>query len=125
MLMSKAIVEIPRRGEYFQRALEVAALVDAGQAVPEADYYLGYSTAAQLFGALTPVRMALLEALKGLGPVSIETLAGYLGRSETDVHADTLELLDLRLVEKTAAGLLWVPWEEIQIRVNLCGAQAA
>lgn len=123
--MSKAIVEIPRRGEYLQRALEVAALVDVGQAVPEADDHLGYSTAAQLFDDLTPVRLALLEALKGLGPVSIETLAGYLGRSETDVHADTLELLDLRLVEKTAAGLLWVPWEEIQIRVNSCGAQAA
>jgi len=123
--MTKAIVEIPRRGEYWERALEVAALVDAGQPVPEADYHLGYSSAAQLFGELTPARLALLEALKVLGPASVAALAGNVGRGETEVQADTLKLSDLGLVEKTAAGLLWVPWEEIQIRVNLCGAQAA
>jgi predicted transcriptional regulator len=123
--MSRAIVEIPRRGEYFERALEVARLVDAGKTAPEADYHLGFSDTAQLFGELTPARLALLEALKALGPASIQALTKHLGRHERDVRTDALKLLDLGLVEKTAAGLLWVPWEEIQIRVNLSGAKAA
>jgi predicted transcriptional regulator len=123
--MPKAIVEIPRRGEYFERALETARLVDAGQAVPQADYRLGFSNTAQLFGELSPARLALLESLKSLGPRSIAALAGDLGRSPIDVDADTVKLLDLGLVERTADGLVWVPWEEIQIRVNLTGAQAA
>jgi predicted transcriptional regulator len=123
--MSKAIVEIPRRGEYFDRAMEVARRVDAGEEVPEADYHLGFASAAQLFGELTTARLALLEALKALGPVSIYALAKHLGRNYSNVHSDTAKLRELGLVEKNAEGRVWVPWEEIQIRVTLSGAKAA
>ncbi len=123
--MSRAIVEIPRRGDYLEQALAVARRVDAGETVPEADYHLGFANAAQIFRELTPARLALLDALKGLGPVSIAALAKHLGRNYSNVHTDTTKLLDLELVEKNAEGLVWVPWEEIQIRVSVGGAKAA
>ena len=123
--MSKAIVETSAAGDYFAKALEVARLVDAGEAVPEADYYLGFSSAAQLFGELTAARMALLEALKGLGPISIHALAKQVGRNYSNVHSDVTKLLDLGLIEKDAAGKIFVPWEEIQVRVSVGKAKAA
>lgn len=123
--MSKAIVEIPRRGAYFEQALETARRADAGAALPEANYHLGFATAAQLFGELTPARLALLDALKGLGPVSIYALAKHLGRNYSNVHADTTRLMALDLIEKTAEGAVWVPWDEVQIRVTLDGTRVA
>jgi predicted transcriptional regulator len=123
--MPKAIVETPRRGAYLEQALAVARRVDAGEVVPAADYHLGFASAAQLFRELTPARLALLDALKGLGPVSIPALASHLGRDDGGVQTDTARLLELDLVEKNADGQVWVPWEEIQIRVAVGGAQAA
>ena len=123
--MSKAIVEIPAAGEYFERALDIARRVDAGEAVPEADYHLGFASAAQLFGDLTPARMALLERLKTLGPVSIKALSEQLERNYSNVHADVGKLLELGLIEKNTAGKVHVPWEEIQIRVTLGAEKAA
>jgi predicted transcriptional regulator len=123
--MAKAIVEIPRPGEYFEQALAVARRADAGEELPEADFHLGFANAAQLFGELTPARLALLEALKGLGPVSIYALAKHLGRNYSNVHRDTTKLLELGLAEKTAEDAVWVPWEEIQIRVTLGVGRAA
>ena len=123
--MSKAIVETSAPGDYFAKALEVARLVDAGEAVPEADYYLGFSSAAQLFGELTAARMALLAALKGLGPVSIHALAKQVGRNYSNVHSDVTKLLDLGLIEKDTPGKIFVPWEEIQVRVSVGKAKAA
>jgi predicted transcriptional regulator len=123
--MSKAIVEIPQRGQYLEQALGVAQALEASKNVPEADYHLGFANAAQLFSELTPARLAVLEALEGLGPVSIYALAKHLGRNYSNVHADTTRLLDLGLVEKNAEGRVWVPWDEIQIRVTLGGRRAA
>jgi predicted transcriptional regulator len=117
--MSKAIVEIPRRGEYFESAMEIARRLDAGEELSEADYHLGFADAAHLFSELTPARLALLDALKKLGPVSIYALAKHLGRNYSNVHTDIGKLLAHGLVEKTPEGKMWVPWEEIQIRVTL------
>ena len=117
--MSKAIVEIPRRGEYFESAMEIARRLDAGEELSEAGYHLGFADAAHLFSELTPARLALLDALKKLGPVSIYALAKHLGRNYSNVHTDIGKLLEHGLVEKTPEGKVWVPWEEIQIRVTL------
>ncbi len=73
--MSKAIVEIPGRGTYLDQALDAARRADGGEALAEADYHLGFANAAQLFAELTPARLALLDALKGLGPVTIQARA--------------------------------------------------
>jgi predicted transcriptional regulator len=70
------------------------------------------------------------NALAWLGKVisragTIYALAKHLGRNYSNVHADTTRLLDLGLVEKNAEGRVWVPWDEIQIRVTLGGRRAA
>ena len=122
--MSKAIVEIPRRGEYFESAMAIARRLDTGEELSEADYHLGFADAAHLFNELTPARLALLDALKKLGPVSIYALAKHLGLNYSNVHTDIGKLLEHGLVEKTPEGKVWVPWEEIQIRVTL-GAEVA
>ena len=126
--MSKAIIGISDWDESqraMRQAIEAARRLEAGESVPEADYHLGFATAQQLFTELTPARLALLEALKGLGPLSIYALAKTLGRNYSNVHRDCGKLLELGLVEKDEGQRVWVPWEEILIRVSLGGKAAA
>ena len=121
----KAIVRV---ADWARTKAELAALArraQAGEALPEADYQLGFPTAAQLFAELTPARLALLDALKGLGPVSQADLVRHLGREGAHADTDIAKLLDLGLVERDAADLLCVPWEEIQIQVTLARDKAA
>lgn len=123
--MPRAIIEIPGPNAYFERALTTAARADAGERPPETDYHLGFADAAHLFGELTPARLALVEALKCLGPVSIRALAKHLGRNYSNVHRDVTALLDLRLLARDEAGLVSVPWDSVEIHMSLGGANAA
>ncbi len=123
--MAKAIVELSDWARTQGELRELGRRLDAGEELPEADYHLGFADAAQLFGELTPARLALLERLKLLGPVSIYALAKHLGRNYSNVHTDIGKLLQHGLVEKTPEDKVWVPWEEIKIRVTLGGEAAA
>ena len=123
--MAKAIVELSDWARTQAELRELGRRLDAGEELPEADYRLGFANAAQLFSKLTPKRLALLDALKRIGPVSIYALAKHLERNYSNVHADIGKLLEHGLVEKTPEGKVWVPWEEIQIRVTLGGEEAA
>ncbi|MFB1488014.1 MULTISPECIES: hypothetical protein [unclassified Thiocapsa] len=117
--------EIPGPSAYFDQALAIAARADAGEWLPETDYHLGFADAAHLFGKLTPARLALVEALKRLGLVSIRALAKHLERNYSNVHRDVTSLLDLRLLARDDAGLIFVPWDVVEIRLALDGANAA
>lgn len=128
--MPKAIIELADWQRTRDEIMALGHQLDAGEDLPEADYHLGFSDAAQLFGDLTPARLMLLETLKALGPVSIATLARALARDDRGLHNQGLQtdidtLLELALIEKNAAGEVLVPWEEIQIRVTLGRAKAA
>lgn len=68
---------------------------------------------------------ALLEALKRTGPVSVYALAKRLGRNYSNVHGDVGKLLEYALVARDDDGRVYVPWEEVQIRVTLGGEAAA
>jgi len=124
-MANKAIIGLESWGTMQARAIEIARRADVGEAMPEADYHLNFATAAQLFNELTPARLALLEVLKGLGSMSIYALAKQLGRNYSNLHADISKLLELGLVEKNEAGKVFVPWDEVQIRLTLGGAAAA
>jgi predicted transcriptional regulator len=121
----KAVVEISRPGEYFAQAMDIARRADAGKEVPEADYHLGFATAAQLFKELTPARLTTLEALKQQGPQSISTLAKHLRRNYHTVQRDVAKLLEHGLVEKDAEGQVLVPWEAVEIHLTLGRQEAA
>ena len=121
----KAIVRVSDWARTKAELSDLARRAEAGQVLPEADYQLGFASAAHLFDALPPARLALLDALKGFGAVSVEALAKHLGRAHGLVQSDLAALQELALVEQDAAGLVFVPWEEIQIQVTLAGAKAA
>ncbi|WP_295454391.1 hypothetical protein [uncultured Thiodictyon sp.] len=121
----KAIVRVADWARTKAELTDLAHRATAGEALPAADYQLGFATVSQLFDELTPARLALLDALKGLGSVTVAALARHLGRDVHEVDSDTAKLLDLGLVERNAAGLVCVPWEEIQIQVTLARAKAA
>lgn len=120
----KAIIEITKPGEYARQALAVARAVDQGLEAPEMDYRIGFENAAQLFSELTPARLALLESLKVRGPLSIYALAKALERNYSNVHADVQQLLEHHLIEKDEKGRIFVPWDEVQIRLALGEAVA-
>lgn len=123
--MVRAIIEIPGPSAYFDQALAIAARADAGEWLPETDYHLGFADAAHLFGQLTPVRLALVDALKRLGPVSIRALAVHLERNDNNVHRDVTALLDPRRLARDDAGQISVPWDAVEIRLALDRTNAA
>lgn len=123
--MSKAIIGITNWARTQGELRDVARRLDAGEAVPPADYHLNFASAAQLFAELTPARMALLELLKRAGPLSIYALAKQAGRNYSNVHRDVQKLIEHELVDKDAAERVRVPWDEIQIRVSFGVGEAA
>ena len=58
----------------------------------------------------------LVEALKVAGPVTIYALAKQLGRRYRNVHKDVVALMEWTVIEKDAAGRVFVPWDEIKVR---------
>lgn len=121
----KAILGIESWARMQARARQVAAAVDAGIRVAEADYHLNFVDAAQLWNAVTPARLALLERLADLGEASIEHLASALQSDRGSLSADVAALRDYSLIEQDADGRLRIPWESIEIRVTLGQAKAA
>jgi predicted transcriptional regulator len=115
--MARAIIEIPEPQAYFDAALATAARVDAGEALPETDYRLGFSDAAHLFATLTPERLALIESLLDGGPRHIANLATALERPEDLVQRDIGLLADLRLVETDNLGRIAVPWDAVEVHL--------
>lgn len=121
----KAIIEIAPRGNSFQQALAIARKADKNKPLPTADYHLSFADPRQLFAELTPARLTLLDTLKHKGPMSIYALAGQLGRNYSNVHRDCSKLLEYQLVEKDANASVFVPWDEILIRLSVGHPKAA
>lgn len=123
--MSKAVVEVIPLNTMFDRAQSVAQCMDAGGVLPEADYYLGYQDAAQLFAAFTPERCRLLDELKSSGAQSIYALTKRLGRSYNNVHRDVQALMEQNLIVKNDDEVIHVPWDSVEIRLTLGLPRAA
>ncbi|MDP2829093.1 MAG: hypothetical protein Q8O37_10870 [Sulfuricellaceae bacterium] len=95
-------------GEALQSAME-------GQSV---DPYcgIGFETMAQFVAIFTPKRWELVESLKSAGPLSIYALAKRLNRHYRNVHKDVTALMAWTVIEKDEHGLVFVPWDEIDVR---------
>lgn len=118
----KAVIGLSDWGRTRTELLALAHKLEAGEAVPEADYHLNFVNAAQLFQELTPTRLALLEALKEEGPQSIYALAKHLKRNYSNVHRDVRKLIEHELVAKDEGGRVWVPWDVVEIHLTLHAA---
>ena len=80
---------------------------------------VGFRTMAQFGAIFTPKRWELVEALKKSGPLSIYALAKALDRHYRNVHKDITAMTNWMVIEKNEAGLVFVPWNEIDVRCPL------
>lgn len=115
----KAIIGLESGEEIYKQSLEIAKKLDKKLPVPEADYYLNFETAAQLFAELSHQRMRTLETLKATGVQTIYALAKRLKRHYSNVHNDITKLIEHGLVKKNKHGRVFVPWVAIEIHVAL------
>jgi predicted transcriptional regulator len=112
----KAIIELGKKGNIFGIAREQLA---TGRA---RDYRLSFESARMLFSELTPARLDLINTLRQTGPCSVYALAKAAGRNYSNVHTDVARLLELGLVERRKDDTVFVPFDEIDIRLPLPAA---
>ncbi len=124
-MANKAIIGLEDWDAMQSRAMAVAAAFDAGEPVASADYHLSFATADQLFAALTPARLTLVDALKRAGGARESELPKRIGRDEAEVASDLAALIDLGLVVRDGDGSVRVPWSEVQLHFSLSGRVAA
>lgn len=93
-----------------------------GERLADATPRLEFSSLAELLGALTPKRLALLDVLAAQSRSSIRALAGRLGRDYKNVHGDVCVLMELGLIERRADGTLKAPFDELVIHAPLTAA---
>ena len=74
-----------------------------------------------LLGALSPARWALIERLRGEGPLSVYALAKRLQRDYKNVHTDVRRLAELGLVEHGDARRVSVAWDVVRAEIRLGG----
>lgn len=60
-----------------------------------------------------------MEALKSAGPLTIYALAKRLNRDYRNVHKDVSILSDWLVISKDESGKVYVPWDEIDVRMAL------
>jgi len=112
----KAIVDVAPRGAVFETAAEQLA------AGCNADYHLHFETPRLLLSHLTGARMELLDTLRQQGPCSVYQLARAAQRNYSNVHGDVAALEDLGLVERNETGAVFVPFDAVEIRMELAAA---
>ncbi|WP_298624491.1 MarR family transcriptional regulator [uncultured Zoogloea sp.] len=105
--------------------LALADALEAGKVGEPADYRLNFASAAQLLSELPPRRLDTLREVKRAGPVSIYAVAKALLRNYSNVHADVQKLIEHGLIEKDEGGRVFVPWDDVVVRVDASLLQAA
>ncbi len=113
----KAIIDIAPRGSIFAIAREQIRTAATKHA--PTDYHLSFESARTLFSELTPSRIDLLEALRRTGPCSVYALAKSVQRNYSNVHTDIAKLEQHGLVERTQDDAVFVPFEAVEIRLDL------
>lgn len=83
---------------------------------------IGFESLPQFIEIFTPKRWELIAALKQTGPSSIYALAKKLSRHYRNVHKDVTALTEWMVLEKDEQGRVFVPWDEIDVRLPLLKA---
>jgi predicted transcriptional regulator len=114
----KAIIEISPRGAAPATARKQAR---ASENVPryQADLHLSFETARLLFTELSPARLDLLDALRQCGPCSVYALAKSVDRNYSNVHGDVAKLEEHGLIARTPEEAVYVPFDALEIRMDL------
>jgi predicted transcriptional regulator len=64
-------------------------------------------------------RIDLLEALRQCGPCSVYALAKPVERNYSNVHVDIVKLEEYGLVRRTPEDAVFVPFESVEIHLDL------
>lgn len=118
MQYMKAFIEIAPRGSEFSTAGKQLKAAEASSLFG-ADYHLSFESARALFSELTPARIDLLERLRQCGPCSVYALAKTVGRNYSNVHTDIGKLEAHGLVRRTPEDAVFVPFESLEIHLDL------
>jgi predicted transcriptional regulator len=113
--LSLRLSALPDALDRFEAAWHLAS----GRKPPAPLAVLSFVDLPLLLKTLTPLRWALLVRLKRIGPVSVYGLAGDLGRDYKNVHTDVAQFVRLGLIERTADGLVRVPWGAVRAELRL------
>lgn len=100
------------------RARDTMEVLERGQ-TPEPYFGIGFTELPQLLAVFTPRRWELLRLLSQDGPMTIAELARALGRDYKNVHGDVVALNEWLAVERDEDGRVFVPWDEIDLRLPL------
>lgn len=68
---------------------------------------------------LTPKRWELVTILRKQGHVSIKKLSEILKRDYKNTHTDVKAMQEIGLIEKDESELVYVPWDDLDIKLNL------
>lgn len=124
-MANRAIIGISDWSKARDGLLALADALEAGKVGEPADYRLNFASAAQLLSELPPRRLDTLREVKRVGPVSIYAVAKALSRNYSNVHADVQKLIEHGLIEKDKGGRVFVPWDDVVVRVDASLLQAA
>lgn len=102
-----------------------SALRAAGKRAQASEYQgevLNFESAAAFFGHLTERRWAIVQALQGQGELALRELARRVQRDVKRVHEDVQVLTGLGLVDRSQAGGVECPYEEVHIDMQMRAA---
>jgi predicted transcriptional regulator len=71
---------------------------------------------------LSSNRIGVIRSMAGAGPLSIREVARRVGRDFKGVHTDVTALVRNGLLEKTAAGEVVFPYDDIHFDIRLSDA---
>lgn len=100
-----------------------ASMKAAFRGVPQGCSF-SFPNEAQLLATLNANRWAILKVLTGAGPLGVRELARRVGRDVKGVHTDAQALVNCGLIDKTDAGKLSLPYDEVRLELIVRAAAA-
>ena len=84
--------------------------------------HLSFASAELLWKVLAPNRMALVQALAGVGPISLREAARRVGRDVRAVHSDVHMLLNAGVLRRDETGRIEFPYTGVHVDFKLKSA---
>lgn len=109
--------------ESLNRARATMEALQQGK-TPEPYYGVGFESLPKMLAVFTPKRLELIAFLRAQGPLSVAALSRALKRNYKNVHGDVAALIEWMAVERGEDGRVFVPWDEIDVRLPLLGKAA-
>jgi predicted transcriptional regulator len=82
---------------------------------------ISFDSVEDLWKALSPKKMDILEAMTGAGQLGIREVSRKVGRDVSAVHRDLQALIVAGIVDRTDDGKVVFPYDEIHVDFTLRG----